>query len=112
MPPASATAQFKTSIPPSRCSNSAALSSLANRHDCVSQIAYAHWLIQIWGALTIALCWDTGSQKFCDQHGLARGARLQRTNVRNEKRPVKTQHSGARTDNSGNPIGNHILNTI
>jgi CRP-like cAMP-binding protein len=78
----------------------------------VSQIAYAHWLIQIWGALTIALCWDTGSQKFCDQHGLARGARLQPTNFRNEKETVKIHRSETRTDTSGKPIGNQILISI
>jgi len=37
---------------------------------------------------------------------------LQRTNVRSEKRSVKTHLSETRTDNSGNPIGNHILNSI
>jgi CRP-like cAMP-binding protein len=37
---------------------------------------------------------------------------LQRTILRSEKRPAETHRSGTRTDNSGKPVGNHILNSI
>jgi len=37
---------------------------------------------------------------------------LQRTNLRTEKRSVEAHQSGARSDSSGKPIGNQILNSV
>lgn len=37
---------------------------------------------------------------------------MQRTNVRSEKRVAEAHRSGARTDNSGKPLGNQILKSV
>ena len=37
---------------------------------------------------------------------------MQRTNLRTEKRSVEAHQSGARSDSSGKPIGNQILNSV
>jgi CRP-like cAMP-binding protein len=57
------------------------------------------------------VCWEKGPRNL-DLRGLARGARLQRTNVRSEKKVLQTHHSGARSDGSGKPVSNQILNSI
>jgi CRP-like cAMP-binding protein len=44
--------------------------------------------------------------------GLIRGTRLQRTRIRSEKKVAEAHRSGTRTDSSGKPLGNQILNSI